>query len=115
MPASELDGALSGSREDFVSCRHLEDFVSCRHLERGKARHQSPRWKVSCPVRLTPVPYFRFQFRIGVDGNEKSALHSVRRLLAQWAGFHGSPVGLDEHGDDGCGDETSSGLDEDCR
>ena len=50
VPASELDGALSGSREDFVSCRHLDDFVSCRHLERGKARHQSPRWKVSCPV-----------------------------------------------------------------
>ena len=43
-----------------------------------------------------------------------SALHSVRRLLAQWAGFRGSPVGLDEHGDDGRGDETSSGLDEDC-
>ena len=43
-----------------------------------------------------------------------SALHSVRRLLARWAGFSGSPVGLDEHGDDDRGDETSSGLDEDC-
>ena len=44
-----------------------------------------------------------------------SALHSLRRLLAQWTGFHGAPVALDEHGSGNGDDDTSRGLDESCR